>query len=115
MSADSTAAPAPANSGVDLDELDPSIRPHDDLFRHVNGKWMSRTEIPSDKARWGSFTLLAEAAEKAVHDIIVEAQSAESGSEERGFGDLYASFMAEERIEELGASPLIPHWRAWHP
>ena len=108
MSADSTAAPAPANSGVDLDELDPIIRPHDDLFRHVNGKWMSRTEIPSDKARWGSFSLLAEAAEKAVHDIIIEAQSAEPGSEERGFGDLYASFMAEERIEELGASPLIP-------
>ena len=69
---------------------------------------MARTEIPSDKARYGSFYVLAEAAEKAVHDIIVEAQTAEPGTEERKFGDLYASFMDHERIEELGASPLIP-------
>ena len=97
-----------ADSGIDLDELDPSIRPQDDLFRHVHAKWMARTEIPSDKARYGSFYVLAEAAEKAVHDIIVEAQTAEPGTEERKFGDLYASFMDHERIEELGASPLIP-------
>ena len=38
-----------------LEELDPSIRPQDDLFRHVNGKWIERTEIPADKARYGSF------------------------------------------------------------
>ena len=55
-------------SGIHLDELDASIRPQDDLFRHVNGKWIERTEIPSDKARYGSFYLLAEEAERAVRD-----------------------------------------------
>ncbi|HEY9499089.1 MAG TPA: M13-type metalloendopeptidase [Terrimesophilobacter sp.] len=95
-------------SGIHSDELDPSIRPQDDLFRHVNGKWIQRTEIPSDKARYGSFYLLAEEAEKAVRDIIVEAQSAEPGTEERKFGDLYASFMDEARAEELGGEPLKP-------
>ena len=103
-----SAADSRIDSGIDLHELDPSIRPQDDLFRHVHAKWMARTEIPSDKARHGSFYVLAEAAEKAVHDIIVEAQTAEPGTEERKFGDLYASFMDHERIEELGASPLIP-------
>jgi putative endopeptidase len=93
-------------SGIDTDELDPGVRPQDDLFRHVNGKWIARTEIPSDKARWGSFYLLAEEAEKAVQAIILEAQTAEAGSEERKFGDMYASFMDEERIEQLGATPL---------
>ncbi|HSO01531.1 MAG TPA: M13-type metalloendopeptidase, partial [Gaiellaceae bacterium] len=87
---------------------DPAVRPQDDLFRHVNGKWIDRTSIPSDKARYGSFYVLAEAAEKAVQDIIVEAQSAEHGSEERKFGDLYTSFMDEARINELGAEPLRP-------
>ena len=103
-----SAADSRIDSGIDLHELDPSIRPQADLFRHVHAKWMARTEIPSDKARYGSFYVLAEAAEKAVHDIIVEAQTAEPGTEERKFGDLYASFMDHERIEELGASPLIP-------
>ncbi len=95
-------------SGIQTDELDPNIRPQDDLFRHVNGKWIERTEIPSDKARYGSFYVLAEEAEKAVRDIIEEAQSAEAGTEERKFGDLYASFQGVDRIERLGSEPLAP-------
>ncbi len=101
-------ADAPLTSGIDRGELDAAVRPQDDLFRHVNGQWISRTQIPSDKARYGSFYLLAEEAEKAVQTIIVEAQSAEPGSEERTFGDLYSSFMDEARIEALGAAPLAP-------
>ncbi|MFC5929872.1 peptidase M13 [Cryobacterium melibiosiphilum] len=93
-------------SGINQDELDPEVRPQDDLFRHVNGKWIARTEIPADKARWGSFTLLAEESEKAVRDIILESQAAEPGTQERKVGDLYASFLDEERIEALGATPL---------
>jgi len=93
-------------SGIELSELSPEIRPQDDLFRHVNGAWLDRTEIPDDKARWGSFHLIAEQAEKDVHAIIEEAQSAPEGTEARKVGDLYASFMDTERIEELGAAPL---------
>ena len=96
----------PLTSGIVTDELDSSIRPQDDLFRHVNGAWIARTEIPSDKARYGSFYVLAEEAEKAVRDIIIEAQNAPHGTEERKFGDLYASFMDEARAEELGSAPL---------
>jgi putative endopeptidase len=93
-------------SGIDLNELDPSIRPQDDLFRHVNGKWIARTVIPDDRARDGSFYQLHEEAEKAVRDIIIEAQDAEPGTEERTFGDLYASFLDKERVEELGTTPI---------
>ncbi|WP_104199206.1 M13 family metallopeptidase [Cryobacterium sp. Y29] len=93
-------------SGINQNELDPEVRPQDDLFRHVNSKWIARSEIPADKARWGSFTMLAEDAEKAVREIIVEAQAAPVGSLERKFGDLYTSFLDEERIEALGSTPL---------
>ncbi|MDQ1581489.1 MAG: putative endopeptidase [Microbacteriaceae bacterium] len=92
-------------SGIATDDLNPEIRPQDDLFRHVNGQWLERTEIPADKARYGSFLVLAEEAEKAVREIIEEAQTAAVGTEERAFGDLYASFMDEDRIEQLGAEP----------
>jgi putative endopeptidase len=93
-------------SGIILDELDPEVRPQDDLFRHVNGKWIDRTEIPADKARYGSFIELYEEAEQAVREIIEEAQRAEPGTEARKVGDLYASFMNEERAELLGATPI---------
>ncbi len=97
------AAPA---SGIKLDEIDPAIRPQDDLFRHVNGKWLDRTDIPADKARYGSFLILREEAETAVREIIEGATDAPEGTEERKFGDVYASFMDEDRIEKLGATPI---------
>jgi putative endopeptidase len=93
-------------SGIAVSELSSDVRPQDDLFRHVNGAWLERTDIPEDKARWGSFHLIAEQAEKDVHAIIEEAQAAEPGTEARKLGDLYASFMDTSRIEGLGAAPL---------
>ncbi|MFJ6651946.1 M13 family metallopeptidase [Microbacterium sp. NPDC091313] len=93
-------------SGLQLDELSDEIRPQDDLFRHVNGRWLERTEIPDDKARWGAFHLIAEQAEKDVRAIIEESQGAEPGTEARKIGDLYASFLDTESIEALGAEPL---------
>ena len=93
-------------SGIPVDELDPGIRPQDDLFRHVNGRWLERTEIPADRARDGAFRVLAEAAENAVREIVEEAASAPEGSEERKLGDLYASFMDADRAEQLGPEPI---------
>jgi putative endopeptidase len=98
----------PLSSGILLGELDPSIRPQDDLYRHVNGRWIERTAIPDDKARYGSFLVLAEEAEQAVREILDEARTAEPGTEERKFGDLYSSFLDEARVNELGAAPIQP-------
>lgn len=101
------------SAGIDLAELDPEVRPQDDLFRHVNGKWIERTEIPADKARYGSFTVLAENAEAAVREIITgmpaPAETVISGGEEREaekIAALYASFMNTDRVNELGAEPI---------
>jgi putative endopeptidase len=93
-------------SGIPIDELDPGTRPQDDLFRHVNGRWIARTEIPADRARDGAFRILTDDAENAVREIVEEAASATEGTEERKFGDLYASFMDADRAEDLGAQPI---------
>jgi putative endopeptidase len=93
-----------------LAHLDPSVRPQDDLFRHVNGRWLATAEIPSDRAAHGSFYQLREESEANVRAIIEEsaASQPEPGSNAQKVGDLYASFMATERIEELGTEPLLP-------
>lgn len=93
-------------SGIALDERDPQIRPQDDLFRHMNQRWIERTELPADKARYGSFAVLAEEAEHAVRDIITEPVAAEPGSERQKIADLFASFMNVDRVDELGITPL---------
>ncbi len=88
--------------------MNPDIRPQDDLFGHVNGRWLDTTEIPDDRSAWGSFAVLAEEAEQQVKDIIEElaAGSPEPGSNAAKIGDLYASFMDEDRLERLGADPI---------
>jgi putative endopeptidase len=95
-------------SGILTEDIDPTIPPQDDLYRAINERWFARTAIPSDKARYGSFMILAEEAERAVRSIIERSQEAEPGSEARKIGDLYASFMDAERIEARGATPIRP-------
>ncbi len=93
-------------AGVDAAELEPSIRPQDDLFGHVNQRWFDATPIPEDRASYGTFWLLAEAAERNVRAILEAAREADPGTEARRLGDLYASFLDEARIEALGATPI---------
>ena len=96
---------------------DPSIRPQDDLFRFVNGGWLATAEIPADRPGSGAFTTLRDEAEMACRQIVEEladvfsSVAPEDASEvldtNRGrIGALYAAFMDEEHLEELGAAPL---------
>ena len=95
-------------SGLDLTHIDQSIRPQDDLFRFMNGKWLKESTIPADRASDGAFYWLYEQAEKQVKQIIIDqANSAGApGSNAQKIGDLYNSFMAEEKIEKIGIAPI---------
>jgi len=95
--------------------MNPDIRPQDDLFGHVNGTWLEETEIPSDRAAWGPFVILADAAEQQVREIIEDcaagrveepAEGAEGRGDARKIGDLFASFMDEARVNALGSTPI---------
>ena len=95
-------------SGLDLNHIDPSVRPQDDLFRFMNGKWLKESVIPEDRASDGAFYWLYEQAEKQVKQIILDqaASKAATGSNAQKIGDLYNSFMDEAGIEKLGLSPI---------
>ncbi|MBZ9613368.1 M13 family metallopeptidase [Rheinheimera maricola] len=102
------AQPAALSSGIALANMDRSVAPQQDFFRYVNGNWLDSTEIPADKARWGSFDELRENAEKQVLAIVqkLAAQQHATGSDEQKIADLYQSFLNEQQAEELGLSPL---------
>jgi putative endopeptidase len=95
-------------SGLDLSHIDQSVRPQDDLFRFMNGKWLKESKIPEDRASDGAFYWLYEQAEKQVKQIILDqaASKAAAGSNAQKIGDLYNSFMDEAGIEKLGLSPI---------
>jgi putative endopeptidase len=98
----------PAPSGLDPTTFDPDIRAQDDLFRHVNGPWLRTTEIPADRATAGAFVTLFDEAEKKVRAIIETCRDGAADDEARKIGELYASFMDEDRAEALGADPIRP-------
>ncbi|MDO9455188.1 M13 family metallopeptidase [Nocardioides sp.] len=101
-----------AREGMDL-----GIRPQDDLFGHVNGRWLDTVEIPNDRSSWGPFIQLADAAEAQVQTIIEDlaAQPVDpddpgnpDAEDARKIGDLFASFMDTEAIAARGTETLRP-------
>jgi len=95
-------------SGIDLSHVDRSARPQDDLFGHVNGRWLADYAIPADRATDGAFRQLFDRAEEQVRDLIVEASraGAQAGTDAQRIGDLYASFLDEQAVERRGLQPL---------
>ncbi|MBU1308916.1 MAG: M13 family metallopeptidase, partial [Gammaproteobacteria bacterium] len=105
------AVKAPLVSGVDSQYFDPAVKFSEDFFMAINGKWLAETEIPSDKASYGSFHVLADNSQKAVKAIIDEVSARtdlKAGSDEQKLGSFYNSFMDEATIEKLGLTPLTP-------
>jgi putative endopeptidase len=95
-------------SGVYLQNLDKSVRPQDDFYRHINGGWLAATQIPPDRSNYGTFTKLQEDAERDLRDILEEASrsKAAAGSDAQKVGDYYASFLDEATVEARGLKPL---------
>jgi putative endopeptidase len=92
--------------------MNPDIRPQDDLFGHVNGRWLDTEEIPADRSSWGPFVQLADVAEEQVRVIIEElAATVPDGAvdtETDKIAALYHSFLDTERIDRLGTRPVQP-------
>lgn len=96
-------------SGIDLQWIDKSVRPQDDFFRFMSGKWLANVEIPADRGRYGAFDQLAELSAKQSSAIIQELASKPdltAGSNEQKIADLYNSFMNEARLDELDIQAL---------
>ena len=99
----------PAVSGINLNNADNSVRIQDNFFLHVNGTWVKNTEIPADRSSWGAFDELYDSTLPQLRGIIEDAAkngAATPGSDAQKIGDLYASFMDEAKLQELGAKPL---------
>lgn len=97
-----------ASLGIDTTAFDRSVRPQDDLYDHVNGSWIRRTEMPGDRAMWGEYFQVRRQARQAVRSLIRTADStdAEQGTPRQKVADLYASYVDTARRDGLGAEPL---------
>lgn len=95
-------------SGIDLSNIDHSVRPQDDFYRYVNGLWLKEFQLPADKSNYGAFTVLAEESRERVKTIINQASMGDNptGSDEQKIADLYKSFMNTVKLEQKGLSSI---------
>lgn len=107
------AAQEPASnlrSGIDLTNMDNSVRPQDDFYQYACGGWMKKNPLPAAYSRFGSFDVLGEDNQKRINGILKELLEKDypQGSTEKKLSDLYKLAMDEQRRNKDGVAPLMP-------
>jgi endothelin-converting enzyme/putative endopeptidase len=107
-------APKQETHGIDVANLDRSVKPGDNFHLYCNGDWIKRTEIPPDRSRLSVFATLTDVSDKRTAALVEEAAKSggAAGSSARKIADLYSSYMDETAIEAKGLAPLQPHLKA---
>jgi len=97
--------------GLDLYSMDTSVEPGDDFFRYINGNWYDSFEMPADRTRYGSFSLLREKSEQRVKFIIDDlAESKPDPSTLEGkVAAYYNAYVDVDAIEAAGLTPVQPY------
>ena len=97
--------------GINLGNVKADVKPGDDFFAHVNGAWLDTFEIPSDRTRYSSFTLLAEKSEQRVRKIIDELAAAkpDPATLEGKVATIYNAYLDTAAIEAKGLAPVQPY------
>ncbi|HZV70528.1 MAG TPA: M13 family metallopeptidase [Saprospiraceae bacterium] len=85
--------------GINRDNLDLEMSPERDFYQFVNGGWMKRTEIPSDRSSWGSFHELAKKTDEKNIELLVSASSEDGKNEDNKATVLFQTGMDTKCIE----------------
>ena len=103
-------ASAQLKSGLNMNDLDKSVRPADDFYEYACGGWMKANPLPAAYSRYGSFDRLAEDNNKRINGILKELQenTYPNGSVEQKLSDLYKLAMDSARRELDGLTPVMP-------
>ncbi|MEH6465630.1 MAG: M13-type metalloendopeptidase [Shewanella psychromarinicola] len=107
--ATATAVAQALTSGINFDNIDKSVRPQDDFYMYVNGAWLNKSDIPSDRTSIGAFYDLRENARDDVKAIIEDLSATPNladGTDEQKVADLYRSFMDVDTLNKLSIAPI---------
>ena len=102
----------PEGVGLNLSNMDTTVKPSEDFFRFANGGWIEKNEIPADMGAYGSFHELREENQKVLLEILRKAGENErykEDSDQRKAADFYTVGMDSLMAERAGASVLKPY------
>lgn len=109
------------SAGIILENMDTTVKPTDDFFRHVNGTWLDKTEIPDDQTSWGGFNQLRKETDADVLEIlntaieqkdfpkIKDAEGNEIDSDQEKAVNYYQTIMDTVARNKQGKAPVMPY------
>ena len=95
---------------VAITGIDSTLRPGNDFFKYVNGKWYDSVSIPASQAGVGAYMFMnfpQRIRMQGILDSISKSKNPE-GSIEQKVGDFYASGMDTVTIDKRGFEPIKP-------
>jgi putative endopeptidase len=107
--------------GIALENMDKTVAPSEDFFRHVNGTWIDKTEIPDDQTSWGGFNqlrkktdadvlvILNQAIEERDFPKVKDAKGNEIDSDQEKAVNYYESIMDTISRDKQGKAPVMPY------
>lgn len=106
----STMAQGQLKSGIDLENLNQSVKPADDFYEFACGGWMKNNPLPAAYSRYGSFDQLGENNDKRINSILndLKSKTYAAGTTEKKLSDLYKLATDSVRRNKDGVSPLMP-------
>jgi putative endopeptidase len=104
-SVNSADAASVLQSGVDLGARDLRVRPGDDFFQYALGSWYASTAVPPDQSEAGVDTDVSARVLAQLLTLIEDSAKTPTATGNQ-IGELYKSFMNENHIESLDATPL---------
>lgn len=97
-------------SGINLANLDNSVRAADDFYQYACGGWMKNNPLPAAYSRFGSFDQLGQDNDKRINTILTEllGKTYTAGTVEQKLSDFYKLAMDSVRRNKEGVKPLMP-------
>ncbi|MDR7211300.1 M13 family metallopeptidase [Flavobacterium piscis] len=98
--------------GINLSFMKKEISPREDFFRYVNGTWLDKTEIPSDRNSWGSFNELRQKTDENSLAILKDASKDpmyKSNTDQGKAIALFNTILDTVGRNKRGIAPLQPY------
>jgi putative endopeptidase len=103
------AAPRYGGWGLELQDMDPSVKPGDGFFQYAEGTWLKDHPIPADKTAAGYNYDLPDEIELQVKKMVEDAAAHPTSPTAQKIGDAYAAWMDQRGIDARGLAPLKPY------